>query len=380
VQSRTNKSWLFRYTFGGRERFMGLGPLHTIDLEEARERARQARKALLDGADPLALRAAEAAQRALEAARSITFEKAAQRYYEAHEASWKNKKHRLQFRNSLRDYALPRLGKLPVADIDVGLVLQCVEPHWTTKTQTMSRVRGRIESILDWCAVRGYRIGENPARWKGHLEHILPARGKVQKTTHFAALAMDDVPAFCGALREQNGVAARALEFTILTAARTGEVIGARWSEIDFANATWTIPAGRMKASKEHRVPLSKPALEILGALPREQGYPFVFIGPYKAGLSHTAMAAVLGRMERRDVTVHGMRSTFRTWAGERTRYHAHVIEMCLAHNIGSAVERAYARGDLFEKRRRLMSDWGSYCTAKPTKPSAKVVALRRQS
>jgi integrase len=171
----------------------------------------------------------------------------------------------------LRDYALPRLGKLPVADFDVGLVLQCLEPQWTTRTQTMSRVRGRIESILDWCAVRGYRTSENPARCKGHLEHILPARGKVQKTIHFAALAMDDVPAFCGALREQNGVAARALQFTILTAARTGEVVGAHWSEIDFANATWTIPPGRMKASKEHRVPLSKPALEILSALQRER-------------------------------------------------------------------------------------------------------------
>jgi integrase len=364
VQSPTNKSWLFRYTFGGRERFMGLGPLHTIDLEEARERARQARKTLLDGSDPLALRAAEAAQRALVAARSITFEKAAQQYYEAHEASWKNKKHRLQFRNSLRDYALPRLGKLPVADIDVGLVLQCVEQHWTTKTQTMSRVRGRVESILDWCMVRGYRTGENPARWKGHLEQILPARGKVQKTIHFAALAMDDVPAFCGARRKQNGVAARALEFTILTAARTGEVIGAHWSEIDFASATWTIPAGRMKASKEHRVPLSKETIEILAAMPRERDNQFVFIGPHKAGLSHTAMAGVLARMGRRDVTVHGMRSTFRTWAGERTRYHAHVIEMCLAHNIGSAVERAYARGDLLEKRRRLMSDLGRYCTS----------------
>jgi integrase len=375
VQSPTNKSWLFRYTFNGRERFMGLGPLHTIDLEEARERARQARKALLDGVDPLALRAAEAAQRALEAARSITFEKAAQQYYDAHEASWKNKKHRLQFRNSLRDYALPRLGKLPVADIDVGLVLQCLEPHWTTKTQTMSRVRGRIESILDWCMVRGYRTGENPARWKGHLEHTLP--GKVQKTIHFAALAMDDVPAFCSALREQNGVAARALEFTILTAARTGEVIGAHWSEIDFANATWTIPPGRMKASKEHRVPLSKPALEILSASPRERDNPFVFIGPHKAGLSHTAMAAALARMERRDVTVHGMRSTFRTWAGERTRYHAHVIEMCLAHNIGSAVERAYARGDLFAKRARLMTEWARYCASKPT-DGAKIVSIQR--
>jgi integrase len=194
---------------------------------------------------------------------------------------------------------------------------------------------------------------------------------------HFAALAMDDVPAFCGALREQKGVAARALEFTILTAARTGEVIGAHWSEIDFANATWTIPAGRMKAGKEHRVPLSEPAIEILAALPRERNNTFVFIGRPKASLSRNAVARVLERMARRDATVHGMRSTFRTWAGERTHYAAHVIEMCLAHNIGSAVERAYARGDLFAKRARLMAEWARYCTSKPTDTSATVVPLR---
>jgi integrase len=378
VQSPTNKSWLFRYTFGGRERFMGLGPLHTIDLEEARERARQARKVLLDGADPLAVRAAEAAQRALEAARTITFEAAAKTYYESHEASWKNAKHRQQFLNTLKTYVFPTIGKLPVADIDTGLVLKCIEPIWHDRTETANRTRGRIEAVLDWATVRGYRKGDNPARWRGHLSEVLPARGKIQKTKHHAALPIDAVPAFMAALREQHGVAARALEFTILTAARTAETVGARWQEIDLASATWTIPAGRMKASKEHRVPLSKPVLQVLRDVPREKNNPFVFIGPYKAGLSNMAMAATLQRMERSDITVHGFRSTFRTWAGERTAHPVHVIEQALAHSIGTKVERAYARGDLFTKRARLMADWGKYCMAKPAEASAKVVPLRR--
>jgi integrase len=377
VQSPTNKSWLFRYTFDGRERFMGLGPLHTIGLEEARERARLARKALLDGADPLAVRAAEAAQRALEAARTITFEAAAKNYYESHEASWKNAKHRQQFLNTLKTYVFSKIGKLPVADIDTGLVLKCIEPIWQHKTETANRTRGRIEAVLDWATVRGYRKGDNPARWRGHLSEVLPARGKIQKTNHHAALPIDEVPAFMTALREQQGVGARALEFTILTAARTGETIGARWSEIDFANATWTIPAGRMKASKEHRVPLSKAALHILRDVPREKNNPFVFIGPYKAGLSNMAMAATLQRMGRDDITVHGFRSTFRTWAGERTAHPVHVIEQALAHSIGTAVERAYARGDLFTKRARLMADWARHCMSKPTEGSAKVLSIR---
>jgi integrase len=378
VQSPTNKSWLFRYTFDGRERFMGLGPLHTIGLEEARERARQARKTLLDGADPLVVRAANSAQRALAAARTITFEVAAKTYYEGHEASWKNAKHRQQFLNTLKTYVFPKIGKLPVADIDTGLVLRCIEPIWQDKTETANRVRGRIEAVLDWATVRGYRTGDNPARWRGHLSEVLPARGKIQKTNHHPALPIDEVPALMAALREQHGVAARALEFTVLTAARTAETVGARWSEIDFANATWTIPAGRMKASKEHRVPLSKPALHILHDVPREKNNPFIFIGQYKAGLSNVAMAATLQRMDRSDITVHGFRSTFRTWAGERTAHPVHVIEQALAHSIGTKVERAYARGDLFAKRLRLMSDWARYCTSKPTEMSAKVVAIRR--
>ncbi|MGB6448806.1 MAG: integrase arm-type DNA-binding domain-containing protein, partial [Xanthobacteraceae bacterium] len=233
VQSPTNKSWLFRYTFDGRERFMGLGPLHTIGLEEARERARLARKTLLDGADPLAVRVADAAQRALEAARTITFEAAAKTYYEGHQASWKNAKHRQQFLNTLKTYVFPKIGKLPVADIDTGLVLQCVEPIWQHKTETASRTRSRIEAVLDWATVRGYRTGDNPARWKGYIENALPSRSTIQKTNHHAALRFADLPEFMTALSEREGVAARAVEFTILTASRTGETIGATWDEID---------------------------------------------------------------------------------------------------------------------------------------------------
>jgi integrase len=377
VQSPTNKSWLFRYTFDGRERFMGLGPLHTIGLEEARERARQARKTLLDGADPLAVRAAEAAQRALEAARTITFEVAAKTYYQSHEASWKNAKHRQQFLNTLNTYVFPKIGKLPVADIDTGLVLKCIESIWQDKTETANRTRGRIEAVLDWATVRGYRKGDNPARWRGHLSEVLPARGRIQKTNHHAALPFVEIPEFMSELRAREGVAARALEFTILTVARTGETIGAMWHEIDLKEKIWTIPAGRMKASKEHRVPLSNRALEILRALPREKKNPFVFIGSRKGGLSNMAMASVLGRIGRDDITVHGFRSTFRDWAAERTAYPNHVVEMALAHVIGDKVEAAYRRGDLFAKRLRLIADWAKFVITKPASTSAKVVPLR---
>jgi integrase len=378
VQSPTNKSWLFRYTFDGRERFMGLGPLHTIDLEEARERARLARKTLLDGADPLAVRAAEAAQRALEAARTITFEAAAKTYYEGREASWKNAKHRQQFWNTLKAYVFPKIGKLPVADIDTGLVLKCIEPIWQDKTETANRVRGRIESVLDWATVRGYRKGDNPARWRGHLSEVLPARGKIQRTNHHAALSFIDIPEFMAALRHREGIAARALEFSVLTAARTGEVIGATWNEINFKEKVWTVPDGRIKGGREHRVPLSSRALEILSELPTEKGNRFIFIGTRNSGLSNMAMSTLLARMGR-DVTVHGFRSTFRDWCAERTNYPNHVVEMALAHVIGDKVEAAYRRGDLFAKRVRLMRDWARYCITKPMEATAaNVVPLQR--
>jgi integrase len=376
VQSRSNRSWLLRYERNGRgERWMGLGPLHTIDLREARERARKARQQLLDGMDPLDARKAQRAARALEAARTITFEAAAQAYFDAHERSWKNAKHRAQFVSTLQTYAYPKIGKLPVAAIDVGLVLKVIEPIWQDKTETANRVRGRIEAVLDWATVRGYRAGDNPARWKGYIENVLPSRGKIQKTNHHAALPFIDLPEFMTALGQRDGVAGRALEFTILTTARTGEVIGATWDEIDLKEKTWTVPAGRMKASKEHRVPLSSRAIEILQALPRERNNRFVFIGPRKGGLSNMAMAALLGRMGRDDITVHGFRSTFRDWAAERTSYPNHVVEMALAHVVGDKVEAAYRRGDLYDKRTRLMADWTRFCRTKPAS-GAKIIRL----
>jgi integrase len=381
------KSWLFRYERSGRERFMGLGAWPDVKLEDARERARKARLLLLDGIDPLEARRSEHAARALDEAKLITFEAAAREYFRQHEARWRNVKHAAQFLSTLKTYAFPKIGRLSVAAIDTASVLRVLEqPYpddhgktlWMAVPETANRVRGRIEAVLDWSAVRGYRTGDTPARWKGHLAEVLPPRAKIQRTRHHPALPFAELPAFMLALAEREGVAARALEWTILTAARTGETIGAAWPEIDLVARVWTIPAGRIKGGKEHRVPLSERAVALLTALPREKGNDFVFIGPKRGGgLSNMAMAAVLSRMGRKDITVHGFRSTFRDWAAERTAYPNHVVEMALAHTVGNAVERAYRRGDLFEKRRRLMSEWSKYASSEPVK-GAEVVALRK--
>jgi integrase len=370
------KSWLLRYMRHGRERWMGLGPLHTVSLKEARERARRARQHILDGIDPLDARKAEHAALALQAARSLTFAEAAQRYFDAHEKKWRNAKHRAQFLSTLRTYAYPKIGKLSVAEIDLGQVLKVIEPIWRNKAETANRVRGRIESVLDWAAVRGYRTGENPARWRGHLEHVLPARGRIARANHHPAMPYADLPAFMLALTQREGIAARALEFTIMTAARTGEVIGATWSEIDLVAMVWIIPAKRMKGGREHRVPLSDPVLRILKSLPHEEGNSYVFIGLRGCSLSNMAMAALLKRMGRNDITVHGFRSTFRDFAAERTNYPNHVVEMALAHVIGDKVEAAYRRGDLFEKRQRLMAEWAKYCTTPTIFTADNMVAI----
>jgi integrase len=381
------KSWLLRYERnwvrnenGKNQRWMGLGPVHTVSLKEARERARKARQQLLDGIDPLDAREAERAARALEAARMLTFEEATKQYFDQHERKWRNPKHRLQFLSSLKMYAFPKIGRLSVAAIDTGLVLKVVEPIWQDKTETASRVRGRIESVLDWATVRGYRTGDNPARWKGHLSEVLPARGQIKKTVHHAALPFTELPDVMASLREREGVAARALEFTILTAARTGEAIGAKWNEIDLAGKVWTVPAGRIKGGREHRVPLSDPGLKILRALPREDGNQFLFVGARKgSGLSNMGMGTVLKRMGRDDVTVHGFRSTFRDWAAERTNFPNHVLEMSLAHVVGDKVEAAYRRGDLFEKRRRLMAEWAKFCETRVNASDQVVVPLHKR-
>lgn len=375
------KSWLFIFTRDGKTREMGLGPFPDVTLEEAREKALESRRALLAGHDPIEKRQAEKDSKRLDDAKRITFDKAAEQYIDSHRAGWKNAKHASQWTNTIATYANPVFGALPVALIDTSLVMQALERDklWTTKPETASRLRGRIEAVLDWATTRGHRTGENPARWKGHLDNLLPARTKVKKVKHHAALPYTDAPSFMAKLRDQEGIAARALEFTILTACRTGEVIAARWEEIDFADKVWTVPAERMKAKKEHRVPLAPRAIEILRGMKEIRLGEFVFPGTKKdKHLSNMAMLAVLERMGYDDLTVHGFRSTFRDWAAERTSYPREVCEQALAHTVSDKVEAAYRRGDLFNKRTKLMDQWRIYCESKPQSEAGNVVELEK--
>jgi integrase len=365
------KSWIYRYMLRGKAREMGLGSLNAISLQQARDKALDCRRLRQEGIDPIDARNAARAQGALEAAKSITFKQAAIEYIRSHRAGWRNAKHAAQWSATLATYAEPIIGALSVQAIDTGLALKVLEPIWTAKPETASRLRGRMEAILDWAKVRGYRVGENPARWRGHLDKLLPARSKVRRVEHHAALPYSSMPEFMTALRAQQGSAARALEFAILTAARTGEVIGARWSEIDFAAKVWTIPAGRMKAGKEHRVALSDRALALLADARAVVGLdatagaqsPFIF-GGGRVGrpLSNMALLMLLRRMGRGDLTAHGFRSTFRDWAAECTNYPSEVVEMALAHAVGDKVEAAYRRGDLLAKRFALMNLWAEFC------------------
>ena len=377
-----SKSWIYRFMLDGRARTMGLGSLLAVPLADARGRAAEARALRASGIDPIEARNAERATARLNAAKAITFKDAAERYIEAHAAGWRNAKHIAQWRSTLETYAYPVFGSLAVQDVDVAVVMKVLEPIWTTKTETASRVRGRIESVLDWAAARGYRKGENPARWRGHLKNLLPERSRVRKPKHHPALPYVEIGDFMKALRAQEGGAGRVLEFVILTAARTGEVIGARWSEIDMKEGTWIVPAERIKGGREHRVPLSAPALGILETMAdlrdgKADG--FVFPGRKRGrALSNMAMLKLLERMERDDLTVHGFRSTFRDWAAERTNYPREVAEAALAHVIPDKVEAAYRRGDLFEKRRRLMNEWARFCAK--AKAGGKVVPMRAKA
>lgn len=368
------KSWLLRYELHGRERMMGLGPAADFNLKEARERARSARQLLADGVDPLDVKRQRRAQAEAAAAKALSFREAAQRYFDQHERKWKNASHRDQFLSSLKSYAFPVLGGMDVATIALADVLRCIEPHWTTKSVTADRVRNRIEAVLDWAVVRGHRPpGTNPAKWKGHLDQVLPPARKVAPIAHHAAMDYRELPSFMAALREcEDSVAGRALEFTVLTAARTGEVLGAKWSEISFAEPIWIVPPGRMKAGKEHRVPLSPQAISLLRRLPTESGNEHVFIGRKPgAGLAGTVMSRLMHRMGHGDVTVHGFRSAFSDWAHEATAHANHTIELSLAHRIGNEVEKAYRRGDMLAKRVRLMADWAKYCSSPPAQAKA---------
>lgn len=370
------KSWVFRFMRDGAAREMGLGPLHTIGLADARERARAARKLVLDGLDPIEHRRAHRTAAKIEAARGIIFADAAEQYIAAHEAGWKNEKHRDQWRATLRTYAEPIIGKLPVAAIDTALVLKILEPIWHEKPETATRLRGRMAAILDWAAVREYRQGDNPARWRGHLDKLLPAKQKIRRVKHHAAMAYAALPAFMAELRSLDSISARALEFTILNASRTGEVTGAGWPEIDKAAKVWTIPGARMKAGREHRVPLCDRSMEILADLPREGAFVFPG-GKAKQPLSNMAMAELLKDL-RPGLTVHGFRSSFRDWAREQTNYPREIAEVALAHVVKDRTEAAYLRGDALEKRRRLMRDWQKFCASKPRAGGQNVTEMRR--
>ena len=370
------KSWLFRYAVAGRERQMGLGPLSDVPLAEARDRASAAREMRRAGKDPIVEREALRAGASLVAAKAMSFDECAAAYIAAHRTGWRNVKHASQWTNTVATYCSPVFGKLPVQLVDVGLVMKAIEPLWATKPETAGRVRGRIERILDWAKVRGYRDGENPARWRGHLDHLLPARGKIRRVKHHAALAYADIPAFVTALRGRNAIAARALEFAILTAARTGEVLGAKWSEIDLDARVWVIPAERMKAAREHRVPLADRALELIKNMMASKQNDYVFHGDRRATLSNMSLLMLLRRMGRNDITTHGFRSTFRDWVEEQTDTPRAVAELALAHDVGNAVEAAYRRGDLFDKRRVLMSKWSKFCENR-LEVSAKVMPLQ---
>ena len=360
------RCWVLRVAVGGKRRHMGLGGYPDVTLAGAKEAARAARAQISEGVDPVAERQAKRSALAAAVAATMTFSEAAEKYIAAHEAGWKNAKHADQWNNTLATYAYPIIGKIAVADVETSHVMRVLEPIWTTKTETASRLRGRIESVLDWATVRGFRKGDNPARWRGHIEHLLAARADVQKTVHHAAMDYREVGAFLVDLRQQEGLGARALEFAILNAARSGEVRGATWSEIDLEAAVWTIPAGRMKAEKEHRVPLSAESLALLNALPRMVGTDLVFPNAKNTVLSDMTLTAVLRRMGV-PVTAHGFRSSFRDWAGETTAYPREVIEHALAHQLRDKAEAAYARGSLFDKRRRLMADWAKFCAVSAT-------------
>ena len=389
VTAEGTRNWVLRYMIDRRPRWMGLGPFPLYGLQEARAKALDARRKRHEGIDPIEARRAERARRRLADAKATTFKECAESYISAHRAGWRNAKHAAQWETTLATHAAA-ICDLPVQAIDTALVLKVLEPIWATKPETASRVRGRIESILDWARVRGYREGENPARWKGHLDKLLPARGKVRAVRHHPAAHYGNIPALMEALRNRHGISARALEFTILTAARTEAVIGAIWDEVDMDEAVWTVPPSRtgtkISGDKPRRVPLSEPAMAILRALPRVNGNPHIFAGDTRRGsLSNMAMAEQLkefalpsttpGRM----ATVHGMRSTFKDWTSECTRYENHVSEAALWHVVSDKVEAAYRRGDVFEKRRRLMQQWATFCTAEPVRASRGNVAPIRQ-
>jgi integrase len=380
AERNRRRSWIFRYRLSGRKpRDMGLGSIHDVTLAEARERARQYRNLVKDGIDPIEHRNARVAENLAATARVMTFDAAAEAYIRQHRAGWKNPVHAAQWVSTLKTYVSPVLGRLSVAEIETAHVRKVLDPVWHDKPETASRVRSRVEAVLAWSIVSGYRVGDNPARWRGHLDKLYPAKSKLRPVRHQKALPYMEMPAFLAELRRRTGMAALALEFAILTCVRTADVRNAKRAEVDLRAKTWTIRA-LSKTGKEHRVPLSDAAVaafekahtiahEIGGGVRRsELAFPNDVTG---ARLSENAMLAVLDRMGRRgQMTTHGCRSTFRTWAQEMTSYPWEVAEMALGHAVGTKVERAYARGDALNKRVAIMGSWANYL-AKPQQPAA---------
>lgn len=390
ITPKGGKTWVLRASMAGRRAEIGLGGFPTVTLATAREKAREARDKIERGIDPLAER--KSARAALIAAtrRGLTFADAVDKALSAKTDAFKNPKHRQQWENTLAAYATPELGKMLVADIQVQDVLRVLKPIWADRTETASRLRGRIEAVLSWATVSGHRTGDNPARWSGNLKELLPAPAKVAKTDNHPALSLDDAPAWFAALRGREGFGARALEFAALTAARSGEVRGAVWAEIDLERALWVIPAERMKMDREHRVPLTPDAVALLQALPRLDGCDMVFPSTRGGPLSDMTLSATMRRMHeaeieaqrpgfidrvnKRPAVPHGLRSTFRDWVAERTTFPGEMAEVALAHRISNAVEAAYRRGDMIEKRRRMMADWADFLSG--AKVVGKVVRM----
>jgi integrase len=372
-----SRSWAFRYTWKGRQRQMGLGPYPDVGLAEARDLATAARAEIRAGRNPIGEKKVKKAAAAAD--EPMTFDNVVERYLAANKVAWTNDQHAKEWQRSMEVHVTPVFGKWPVRAVDTAAVMRVIQPYWKTKTETASRVRGRIETVLNYATSMGWRTGDNPARWRGHLKNLLPPPAKVAKVQHLPALPWAQVGAFMAALAQQTGTGALALRFTILTAARTGEVIGAQWSEIDLAAGTWVVPGDRMKAGNEHRVPLTDAAIAILRQmLPArpETGDGYVFPGGKKdAGLTQSAMLGVLRRMGRDDTTVHGFRSSFRDWVGESTSFPTDLAEACLAHAVKGKTEAAYARGDLFVKRRKLMESWAAFCATVEAR-SGKVVSI----
>ncbi|MEZ5913455.1 MAG: integrase arm-type DNA-binding domain-containing protein [Paracoccaceae bacterium] len=396
------RSWVLRTRAGNERREFGLGGYPDVTLAQARERARETKDKLRTGIDPLAEKAEARAQLVAARHKGMTFAEAVDRCLAARLDAFRNEKHRRQWRATLATYAVPVIGDVPVADIIVQDVLRVLHPIWQEKTETASRLRGRIEAVLSWATVAGHRTGDNPARWAGNLKELLPAPKKLKAMGNQPALALEDAPRWFADLRARSGTGARALEFLALTAARSGEVRGARWSEIDMANGIWTVPAERMKMDREHRVALPPAAIALLKALPRFEGNDLLFPAPRGGELSDMALSAVMRRMHetalatdrktngralgddaggyrdratKRPAVPHGLRSTFRDWTAERTHFPGDMAEIALAHRVANAVEAAYRRGDMIEKRRRMMADWADFLAGR-TVAGGKIVRV----